>query len=217
MRKLACSKFVSHLQWHKGLPGTPNKCHKDRIHKYRPKIEPQLDVTTGALTGFDIFYHDQYYIAIHWEEEPIEDAAWKDALADFRPAALNWGINTATETTKENLVTSKTPEFKIRAWHREGSVMVLLTNSSDQNALAEIDIDIDKLGLRVTPERIWRDFTSSFALGGGPIRNVYLTDEYREKRKHEYTRGSLVYDGHQGKVVGLMEAGEKRLFSIDKY
>lgn len=199
------------------MPGTPNKYHKDRIHKYRPRIEPQLDVTTGALTGFDIFYHDQYYIAVHWEAQPIKDVAWKDDLGDFRPATLNWGVNGAMEITERGLVKSDKPELKLRAWQRPGSVMVLFTNTSAKNELAELTIDIDKLGLRVTPDKVWHDFTSSFALGGGAIRNVYLTKEYREKRKHEFTRGTLVYDGHQGKVIGLMKAGGKRLFSVDKY
>lgn len=210
-------KFVTHFKWYEELPGTPAKYNKKRILKFRPEIEPQLDLATGALTGFDIHYHDQYFIAIHWDDGKVDDAAWKDDIAQMRAAALNWGIGTAEEITAAGLVTSQTDGFAVRAWQKPHSTMVLLTCTAEKAAMANLTLDIDALGLRVTEDKLWNDFTSVFALGGGGMKNVVLTDEYKEKRKHEFTRGDLVYDGHTGTVIGLMQPGEKRLFCVDKY
>ena len=210
-------RYVGHLKWYQDLPGTPLPKDKTKIMKMRPTIRPSLDLDTGALTGFDVFYHDQYYIALYWDEQAIDDAAWRDDLLKQRTAALNWGVNTAEEITVKKLVKPVAGECTVRVWRKAGSVMVLVANSSEKDTLAEIDLDIDALGLRVAPDLLWRDFTSVFALDGGDVKNVLWDETYRETRKHEYTRGGMVYDGYLGKLVGMIPAGQSRLICVDRY
>ncbi len=209
------SKYVTHFKWYKDLPGKPHPYRKGQQQKWRPKAEPKLDLKTGALTGFDIFYHDQRYIVINWENKPVDDSKWKEDLPDdYRTAALNWGINNATEITGRPTVKSN-GKLKVRAWRRDGSVLLMIENATDKSEMATINVDVDALGLKV--QNLWEDFCSSYALNGGSIRNVVFTKEFEEKQKHHYTRGALVYDGHQGLVKGLVHKGKKFLISIDKY
>jgi hypothetical protein len=188
-----------------------------RVAVFNGDITPKLDLATGALTGFDIPYHRLYYVVLYWDEGPVTDASWKADLADFRAAALNWGVNTAPEITGKGLVTSAVPGLVVRAWHKEGSALVLLSNPTGKELLASVDLNLDALKLRVTPETLWHDFTSIYALDGGAVKNVLWTADYQEKGKYEYGRATCVYDGHLGKVVGMLKAGQKRLVCIDKY
>ncbi len=210
---------VAHFKWHQELEPTPRPLQHDpnRALKLRPAIDPKLDLATGALTGFDIFYHDQYYIAIHWDATPIRDDAWRDDLEPWRAAALDWGVNAASEITGRPSVATPTAGLAVRAWHRPGSAMLLVANPTDKDILADLLLDLDTLKLRVTPDKLWHDFTSIYALDRRPVANVLWNEEFAEKRKHEYTRGALVYDGHLGKVVGLLKPGERRLVCIDTY
>jgi len=210
-------KYYDQLKWYQDLPGTPNKYNKSRIEKFRQKVQPQLDLSTGALTGFDVQYHDIHYVVIHWEQQPISDGAWAAELADYRGRALDWGINTATDISGTGTVKTATDGFQLRAWQKSGSVMVLITNDSDKKNVVEVDIDLDALGLRIARDKIWHDFTSIFSLDGGAVRNVLWNEEYQKKRRHEYTRGGLVYDGHVGKVVGMIPPGTSRLICVDKF
>jgi hypothetical protein len=210
-------KFYDQFEWYRDLPGTTNQYNKAKIEKFRPAVEPALDPATGALTGFDVNYHDVYYVALYWEDRDIADGDWRDDLADYRAAALNWGVNAAAEITDEGLAVCETEGVAVRAWQRDGSVMVLVANAGEADALARVRFDLDALGLRVTPDAVWREFTSACPLGGGNIRNVLWDETYEETRKHEYTRGDLVYDGHRGIAVGLLRPGERRLFCVDRY
>ncbi len=210
-------RYVDHLKWYQDLPGKPDPYDPKKTHKFRPAIAPKLDLTTGALTGFDLFYHDQQYVVVTWDSQPIQDEAWKADLAAQRAAALEWGVNSAREIAAGGPVKSVSAGLSLRAWAKPGSVMVLLNNPTDKDVLAEVDLDLDALKLRVTPEQLWRDFTSVYALDGGMVRNVVWDAAYREKNKHEYERDTLVYDGHIGKLVGLVKAGGRRLVCVDRW
>ena len=75
--------------------------------------------------------------------------------------------------------------------------------------IADIDINIDSLKLKVNSDKLWNDFTSISGLDGGLVRNVpSITDN---------NTSTLFYDGYKGKVVGQLNAGQSRLISIDKY
>jgi len=204
-----CGRYLGHFKWYQELPGTPDQWDKTKTHKFHPAVTAKLDLTTGALTGFEINYHDQYYVVIDWDDQPIIDVTWKADLAAHRTAALNWGLNTAKEITTSGLVQCATAGITLRAWQKEGSVMLRISNPTANDLLATVNLNLDPLKLRVTPDKLWQDFTSIYALDDGAVRNVaLLTGD---------TGNTLVYDGRQGKVVGQLKAGQSRLVCIDKY
>jgi hypothetical protein len=196
---------LTHFDWYAALPGEPDKYHPDRIHKYRPPIEPQLDPDTGALTGFDIFYHDQRYLVIHWEEDRIEDASWKDVLAG------------GAETVKvPGLINAEEGGYAVQAWRRPGSVMLLIENPTEEKNVGKIRLNTEALGIKVPPENLFREYTQIHMLAGdGGVRNCVW--KATEEKTHYYTRGQLVYGPYEGLIVGLLQPGEKRLVCVDKY
>jgi hypothetical protein len=202
-------RYVDHLKWFQDMPGVPYQWDKTKTQRCRPAVEAKLDLNTGAITGFNINYHDQYYIVIYWDEQPIIDKTWQTDLAKYRVSALNWGINTAKEITKDNSVKTTSAGITLRSWYKEGSLMLLISNTNATAKIADIDINIDSLKLKVNSDKLWNDFTSISALDGGLVRNVpSITDN---------NTSTLFYDGYKGKVVGQLNAGQSRLISIDKY
>ncbi len=210
---------VNQFKWYDALPGTPAPWDPKEIWKDRPKIAPQLDRTTGSLTGFDIFYHDQYYLVLSWDEKPVAADAWAaDFPGDLRTAVLDWGIATAQPLDVKALAESAVVEkggVTVQVWKRPGSVLLKLTNPGKANAIAHLKLDLAKLGVQVTEKNLWNEFTQIFALDGGGVDNVYWPAI--EKEEYRWARGNLCFDGGSGKLVGLIPAGKPRVVCIDKY
>ena len=207
-------RYTGHLKWYEELPGDPDDAKKHEHSRQRtvPPIEPKLDPATGVLDGFSVFYHDVRYLVIHWEDQPINDAAWKGILAgDVRQAALDWGINTA----KPEGIEAPAPGVVSNAWQQPRSVLLHVTNvAGDEKkpTTVKLDLDLARLGIKV--EKLWREFTSIVPLDGGPADNI--TDEPKEN-DHRLNRGAVLFNGWTGNVWLRLKKGESRTFAIDRY
>jgi len=223
-------RYVGHLKWYEELPGDPDEAKKHEHSRQRivPPLEPKLDPATGVLDGFSVFYHDVRYLVLHWEDQPINDAAWKNLFAETvggvsprREALLDWGINTARQLASEGdlkRVGSGVPGVLVRAWSRpQRSLLLHVTNEAGddkkptlvtlhlEDTLAELGIKVDKL---------WREFTSIAPLDGGPADNV--TDEPKEN-DYRLGRGHALFNGWTGTVWLALKKGESRTFCLERY
>ena len=210
-RNPAQYRYIGHLKWYEELPGDPDEATKHEHSRMRqtPPIEPKLDPATGVLDGFEVFYHDVRYLVIHWEDQPINDAAWKDLFAgETRKRVLDWGINAAKPRGGAEAIGAL-------AWQRPGSVLLHVTNEAGDEkkpAFVKLDLDLARLGIKV--EKLWRDFTSIVPLDGGPAENV--VDEPKEN-DYRLSRGSVLFNGWTGTVWLQLKKGESRTFTLDRY
>lgn len=210
-------RYLGHLKWYGELPGDPEdaKKHEHARQKIVPPLDPKLDPATGVLDGFSVFYHDVRYLVLHWEDQPINDAAWKDlfpasAVGGVSPRreVLDWGINTARPLAG----------FEAKgalAWQRPGSVLFHVANASGDEkkpTLVKLDLDLARLGVKV--EKLWREFTCIVPLDGLPADNI--TDEPKEN-DHRLGRGYALFNGWTGTVWLQLKKGESRTFTIDRY
>ncbi len=204
-------RYLSHLKWYEELPGDPDdaKKHEHNRQKLVPPITPRLDPATGILDGFSVSYHDVRYLVLHWEDRPINDAAWKDLFkGDVRRAVLDWGINTAKPLAGFEARGA-------RAWQRPRSVLIHVANAGGDEkkpAIVKLDLDLARLGVKV--EKLWREFTGIVPLDGLPADNV--TDEPKEN-DHRLSRGHVLFNGWTGSVWLALKRGESRTFAIDRY
>ncbi|MBM4034683.1 MAG: hypothetical protein FJ291_23310 [Planctomycetes bacterium] len=217
-------RYLGHLKWYEELPGDPDdaKKHEHARQKVVPPLDPKLDPETGILDGFSVFYHDVRYLVLHWEEKPINDAAWKawfpsttggtpvppTPVPPLRRAVLDWGINRAKPLAG----------FEAQgalAWQRPRSVLFHVTNAGGDEkrpAIVKLDLDLARLGIKV--EKLWREFTGVVPLDGGPADNI--TDEPKEN-DHRLNRGHVLFNGWTGTVWLALKKGESRTFVIDRY
>ncbi len=215
--RLLPERYLSHLKWYQDLAGTPNQWDPKKIEKFRTDIQPTLDLRTGKLTGFDIQYHDQRYLVITWDAKPVEDAAWKEALAgELRVPALDWGIADAAPVAS-GLVTGVEGGLKMSAWKRAGSVMLLLENPTDKPVAAQVKLDIAKLSLQVTPDKLFCDFVQIYRLAGPSTARNAILDPTKDAFKFVLGGDALSYDGGLGLLVGTLKPGQKRLVCFDRY
>lgn len=187
-RQIIPDRYYNIFKWYQELPGP-----KDQ--KVRPTAKPLLDAVTGALTGFNIFYHDMRFILVTWDETTTD--ATKDMFTGItRTAVLDWGINlretkilTATEVKALLPVTSG--QADVNAWKRSDSLLLRVINSTPTAQTVKIQMNLDKLGLKVT--HLWEQFyhpagilgsgngfdgaaeTWSMSLQPGEVRVVTLT------------------------------------------
>jgi hypothetical protein len=156
------------------------------------------------------------YLVLSWDDKPIADAAWKDAIqgAD-RQAALNWGINRATPLAGGAMAAKlrcETPGAELRAWTRPQSILLRVGNPTGKETVAALALDLAGLGIKA--ERLWRDFTSIVALDGKPAQNVEADirpDDYR------LAQSGAVFNGHTDRVWIRLKPGESRIVCIDRY
>ncbi|MBM4037791.1 MAG: hypothetical protein FJ290_04690 [Planctomycetes bacterium] len=208
-------RYLGHLKWYEELPGDRDdaKKHEHARQKIVPPLQPKLDPTAGVLDGFSVFYHDVRYLALHWEDRPIADAAWKDLSA--RERALDWGINTAKPLADAQAIKTAAQGVAVRAWTRPRSVLIHVANTGGDEkkpAIAKLDLDLARLGVKV--EKLWREFTGIVPLDGGAADNV--TDEPKEN-DHRLSRGHVLFNGWTGTVWLALRKGESRTFAIDRY
>jgi hypothetical protein len=192
---------------------------QDNKGKALPPIEPKLDPATGTISGFDINYHDVKFIAVDWEAQPVNDAAWKSLAANdaMRIRLLNWGINGAKPLPAAKLaklIVPDSPAVKVDAWNRPGdkdgrgnSVLVRVTNPGDQPVTGTIKLDLKGLDLNV--RQIWSEFAAAVAMDAQPVEN-------RESAGQKRSAG-ISYNAYAGELYYNLKKGESRLFSLDRY
>jgi hypothetical protein len=215
-------RYVGHLKWYEELPGDPDEAKKHEHSRQRvvPPLEPKLDPKTGVVDGFNVFYHDVRYLVIHWEDQPINDAAWKGLFAgDVRRAALDWGINTAKPPgdALAACMQSARPETLLWACARPRSLLLrvaITTGDEKKPTPVGLDLNLALARLGIKGEKLWRDFTSIVPLDGGPAENI--TDEPKEN-DHRLSRGSVLFNGWTGTVWLGLKKGESRTFCIERY
>jgi len=161
-------RYLGHLAWYKNLPENPRPGGPGDQYKLRPAAAPRLDAKTGALTNFDLFYHDARYLLITWDDKAGDaPAPLRAALSEADvAAAANWGINraTAVELSAPELATAVQSDAGIqtRVWKQPGTVMLYLFNPGAKPATAALTLDLDKLGVKV--KKLWTNYTQ--CLGG---------------------------------------------------
>ncbi len=187
--------------------------------KALPPITPKLDLATGAVSGFDINYHDVKFLAIDWEDEPVDDAGWQH-LAEgeaARTRLLEWGITDANklpdaEATK--MVSVDNPAIEVEAWKRAGdnagrgnSVLLRVGNTGEQETEGTLKLDLAGLGVNI--RQVWSDFTSAVSLDGRPVENRESADQ----KQHS----NIVYNAYDGELYYSLGKGRSRVFSIDRH
>ncbi len=157
-------RYLGIYKWVKEMPDSPHPrgWHNVKV-KLRPPATPILDPGSGALSGFDIFYHDVRYILVTWDEKPADETALKKIFPDAAlTAALEWGVNrpeakqlSADEVGKA--VKVEKGGAQVQAWKQPGTIMLLVKNPSDKPVEAALTLDLDQLGVKVN--KLWAQFT----------------------------------------------------------
>jgi len=186
-------------------------------NKPLPPVEPKLDPATGAISGFDINYHDLKILALDWEEKPVDDAAVKALAKDdaMRRRLLDWGLNAAAPVPA-NLITSDNPAVKVEAWKRTGdegghgnSILLRVSNTSDQEAKGTIKLDLK--GLEVNVRHVWAEYTAAVPLDGqAGVIALERADQPRQGAQ-------VAFNAYAGEVYYSLPKGQSRAFSIDRY
>ena len=162
------ARYLGHLAWYQNLPDNPQPGGPNEQFKLRPTAAPRLDLQTGALTGFDLFYHDQRYLLITWDEQAVAPETWHGVFADSDLArAVNWGINrpetrelTAPEVRAT--VTGLAGALSLRVWRQPGTVLLRIANAGTTSADATLTLNLEPLGVKV--KKLWSGYTQ--CLGG---------------------------------------------------
>jgi len=195
------------------------KWMEERQNKPLPPIEPELDIATGAISGFDINYHDVKLLAIDWEEKPLDEETLKRSADDdgTRIRLLNWGINDAARLPDADaaiLIKPDNPAVKVEVWRRMGdaggrgnSVLLRVTNTGDQPAVGTLKVDLK--GLDVNVRQVWSEFTSAVALDGGMMENCESADQRRYR--------DIAFNAYDGELYYKLGKDQSRVFSIDRY
>lgn len=199
-RKLALTLNLEELGIPIGAEGS-----RVRVSEFLPREDRleklSLDRTTGALTGSQIAYHRTHFVAIYWEDRPV-GGEWEEVIGkDVSRAALDWGINRAEAVEigsgENGLVEAQNEKMRVHAWRRKNSVLLKVANTTPERQIGLIDLDIEKLGVRVDPEKErWLRFTQTYPIGG---------------------KGSFGYDANSGQVNIKLPGGGVRYFCIDKF
>jgi hypothetical protein len=189
-----------------------------RDNKALPPIEPKLDPATGAISGFDINYHDVKLLVLDWEAKPVDDAAVKALAKDnaaMRTRLLDWGFSAAA-AVPANLIVADNPAVKVEAWKRTGdqggrgnSILLRVANTGDQEAKGTIKLDLK--GLDVGVRKVWAEYTAAVPLDG----QAGVT----ELERADQPRGSaqVAYNAYAGELYYSLPKGQTRVFSIDRY
>ena len=140
-----------------------------------------------------LFYHDSRYLLVTWEEElkPAPSGLFNETdLA----SALAWGLN-RPETkaldadTANAVVKSDNQSVKVQAWKRPGTVMLLAVNTGGKDLDAKLNLDLDKLGVKV--RKIWEQYTQA--------------------------PGAKKFDAISGELTVNVKAGQSALVFVDTY
>jgi hypothetical protein len=202
-------KYVEQFDWYRKLPGTPLPDDKTKTEKRRPPAAPRFDATTGTLSGFDVFYHDQRYFVLSWDDKPVAPPEY--FKGDVRDAVLQWGFGRARDAGR--LVKTDKGGLQVSAWQRDHSVLLRISNPGDRDEVGFFTLDLEALGVKVTKDEIWEHFTQLYALDGGPAQEVYWPSIEDQPARWNKTAS---FDGWSGKLVVFVPKGGTRVLSVDK-
>jgi hypothetical protein len=243
VRELQRSRIIAsglyHLPWVNALPEVYANVFEKQAGKHlhiRPDIAPTLDAGTGMLGGFEIGYHDQRYLVISWDDQPINDTAWKDLFdARMRPLALEWGLNTATAIPTADvarLFKTDAENVTVHAWKKPGSVLIRLANTGKDQRQVMVTPDLAALGLAVTPAELDLHFVNAYDLQGvaaitnkpATVTAGSLLAEYSQPInvkqgawRDEDKYGDVVFDAHKPLLTARVPVGGVRYICVSKY
>jgi hypothetical protein len=138
-----------------------------------------LDLQSGMLGGFDVYYHDARYILVTWDDQPVRDDQWKTLFTGAdRASVLNWGINDPqTQRLGDGelaacvrpVKTEGAKDVEVGVWKRPGSAMLCVAAGGNP-ATVTFQLDLDRLGVKV--QKLWTQYTQ--CLGGelDPVTGV---------------------------------------------
>jgi len=213
-------RYLAQYKWWQDAPGEPDKYQPDQWHKPKPEIEPVLDLRTGALTGFDIQYHDARFVLVTWDDRPVDDRAWKDLFpGPTRRAVLNWGINRPDTRRLDGAelarcVSADAPGLAAAAWKRPGTVLLRIENPGEQPVTTTLKLDLARLGVKV--RKLWEQFTGVTALDGRPAAEV-VWEQDKDRAERMVNDGTAAFDGWTGELRLRLAGGQVRVLSIDTY
>ena len=205
------AQYMGHLKWAKEL-------FKSNA-RLLPPIEPNLDAASGVIGGFDVNYHDVKFLAVDWEEKPVDEASWKDLAADarVRTNALTWGVNGAARLADAEMAKLIKPDnaaLQVQAWKRTGaddgrgnSLLLRVTNTGDKPIEGRIALDLQ--GLAVNVRKVWAEFTSAVSLDGQPVENRETAGQKRYS--------GICLNAYAGELYYRLGKGQTRVFSVDRY
>lgn len=166
--QLVPERYLGQFAWCQALPQVSRwPGGKEQIRR-RPGVTPTLDPATGALGGFEIYYHDARFIQVTWDERAIDDQAWGPLFTGAdRLTVLDWGLNRGgTRALRPaelfDRVKVATPDVEALAWTRPNALLLRLRNGGLQTVDAKLTLDLPALG--VQPRKLWAEFVQ--CLGG---------------------------------------------------
>ena len=204
---------LSQMDWVKAKPKVPHPKWGKRIKvKLRDPISPQINGTSGLIHGFDLHFHDTRYVVLHWEDGEIDEEKLNvltETGADRR-RLLEWGLNDAAPLPAprtRKLISRAPQDVQVRAWTRPEGVMLQITNPGKEAVTAELEADLDALGVKV--HQRWRQFAGINSMDGQPARTTLGRPEKIGNAMH--------YDGYTGKVWVKLDGNETRVVALERY
>lgn len=197
------------FKWYEATPGKPSPWNAKEIWRYRPVANLNFDQATGSLSGFNINYHDQYYIVLNWEDKPeTVPAEFTGPLHDIY---LNWsdgqgkpyaGVPAQMESGKAD----------VKAWVRPDSVLLQIS-SKDQN-VANFQLDLKGLGVKVEPSEIWKKYNQIYSLDGLGVA-TFVWPEVKDQPQ-SWSTGTAYFDATLDKMVVRLLPNQTRTLCINR-
>lgn len=156
-------RYLNFMPWYKALPDSPHPLGWQMKVKLRPAATPVLDIKTGALSGFDIFYHDTRYLLITWDDKPLKKGIVAELFTGTNlTSVLNWGINRPgckqlSEKEVATTIQNTIGTIPIQAWKQPGTLLLRIANTGTAQTDAKLTLDLAKLGVKVS--RLWAQYT----------------------------------------------------------
>jgi hypothetical protein len=123
---------------------------------------------------------------------------------------LDWGINAATrlaETDVAKRIQPDNPALKVQACRRPESVLLRVTNTSDQPLAGKLALDLKSLDIHV--RKVWAEFAGAVSMDGEAVEN-------REDAEQKRYAG-ISYDAHVAELYYRLGKGQTRVFGLGRY
>ncbi|MEI6519713.1 MAG: glycoside hydrolase domain-containing protein [bacterium] len=153
-------KYLSQFNWYKEIPDSPHPLGWNMKVKLRSLAIPKLNLKSGEVSGFDIYYHDARFILISWDNKPVSSDTKSLFTENQLDSVLGWGIGRAK--LLDNAVAVPNKQVTIQSWTLPGTAMLLVKNNGDKLSTVKIKADLDKLGVKVP--KLWQAYTQ--CIGG---------------------------------------------------
>lgn len=199
------------FKWYRELDTEMHPWNKGKL--YPDLREPELDPQSGQLSGIDVWYHFSRYIEIEWDDMPAEEAPGIELFdEDQRDRVLDWGIarngtSMLSAEAVDEAVSGGDGVIDAQIWTRDGTALLRLTNTSDEEQEMTLTVDQETLGVKPV---LFEDFLTVTG-----ARTVTSFD--KPKIKSAYKKGTALYDGWTGELKAKFAPGETRLITLDRF